>query len=218
MQPSADAHTDKQGSASRRMRLFAIAAALVCVVIGVVAWQVVAAPVDVADYTVEVEDAAYTGDELEPLVKVSAGNKELVLGEDFTTTWHDNVNVGTASVTINGIGSYTGTNEGTFTIAPADMAAAEIQAGKTTYTGKAAHPTVQVQVNGRTLLQGADFELEYTDAVDAGTAELTVTGKATTPAARPASSRFPRSRSKTRRCPRLARRRSPAGLSSPRWR
>ncbi|MDO4533865.1 MAG: hypothetical protein Q4C36_09115, partial [Coriobacteriia bacterium] len=59
----------------------------------------------------------------------------------------------------------------------ADMAAAEIQAGKTTYTGKAAHPTVQVQVNGRTLLQGADFELEYTDAVDAGTAELTVTGK-----------------------------------------
>ena len=62
---------------------------------------------------------AYTGNEIKP--EIVLGN--LVLGIDYTVTYTNNVNVGTATVIINGIGNYTGEIRITFVITDASTPA-----------------------------------------------------------------------------------------------
>lgn len=44
------------------------------------------------------------------------------------------------------------------------------------YTGEAMRPAVKVSYNGRTLREGVDYTVEYTDNTSAGSARVTVTG------------------------------------------
>lgn len=67
--------------------------------------------VDVADEGVE-----STGAAIEPEVKVKDGDKVLVKGTDYEVEYSNNVEPGTATVTVNGIGNYKGLVEKTFTI------------------------------------------------------------------------------------------------------
>ena len=62
----------------------------------------------------------YTGEELTPTVTVMDGSTTLVEGTDFEVSYSDNVNAGTATVTITGIGKYSGTTTTTFTIDKAE--------------------------------------------------------------------------------------------------
>ncbi|SDB36041.1 MBG domain-containing protein [Eubacterium oxidoreducens] len=63
---------------------------------------------------------AYTGKALEPKVTVENGSKTLTAGTDYTISYKNNKNIGKATVTITGKGSYTGVVNKTFTIsAPA---------------------------------------------------------------------------------------------------
>jgi len=68
------------------------------------------------------EDPTYTGKPFEPpIVYVAAdnGKTDLVEDVDYTVTYKNNVNAGTAQVVISGIGNYTGELTGSFTINPA---------------------------------------------------------------------------------------------------
>lgn len=66
----------------------------------------------------------YTGKEIKPQVTVKVEGKTLTAGKDYSVKYEDNVNVGTASVTVSGIatatetGGYTGTVKLTFSIVP----------------------------------------------------------------------------------------------------
>lgn len=60
----------------------------------------------------------YNGKARKPAVTVRAGSKKLAKNTDYTVTYKNNKNVGTASVTITGKGSYTGTITKTFKILP----------------------------------------------------------------------------------------------------
>lgn len=62
---------------------------------------------------------AYTGKKLKPAVTVKDGAKKLVSGTDYTVSYQDNQNVGTAIVTVKGKGNYTGTKKLKFTITKA---------------------------------------------------------------------------------------------------
>ena len=62
---------------------------------------------------------AYTGNEIKP--EIVLGN--LVLGRDYTVTYTNNVNIGTATVIIKGIGNYTGEIRITFVIIDASTPA-----------------------------------------------------------------------------------------------
>ena len=68
-----------------------------------------------------IADRTWTGSEVRPAVKVTVnGVKTLTEGVDYTVSYKNNVAIGTATVVITGIGSYTGTKEVTFRIvAPA---------------------------------------------------------------------------------------------------
>ena len=59
----------------------------------------------------------YTGNEIKPTVTVKDGSTILTLTTDYTVMYTDNTDVGTATVTINGVGNYTGSSGSrTFTI------------------------------------------------------------------------------------------------------
>ena len=74
-------------------------------------------PVDADVLTIAaIASQPYTGAAIEPAVSVSDGEMQLELGLDYTVSYNDNVDVGTASVTVTGLGNYTGTKTASFEI------------------------------------------------------------------------------------------------------
>ena len=84
-------------------------------------WSIVAA--DALTFTINLGSTSlvYNGTEQKPAVTVKDGETTLVEGTDYTLTYANNVNVGTATVTDTGIGNYTGTQTKEFSITQADM-------------------------------------------------------------------------------------------------
>jgi hypothetical protein len=75
-------------------------------------------PYPVAGLTVDsIAALDFTGEALEPAVTLRNGDQVLVPGTDYTLTYSNNTNAGTATVTITGLGNYTGTRTVSFTIA-----------------------------------------------------------------------------------------------------
>lgn len=117
--------------------------------------------------TVEVagtENLAYTGSEIKPSVAVKRGETALNAGEDYTVTYSDNINAGTAKVTVT-IGTEQGSYTGTFHIGPAKPAIAWAKdAEELTYTGRAAElktrPTVTLAGSGE--YDGEEIAYSYT--------------------------------------------------------
>lgn len=136
------------------------------------------------DYTgvsfVKEGDYHYTGKAIKPALKVTdktLDNQELKKDVDYTVSYSDNTNAGTARYTIKGKGKYTGTYTGTFLIKPAVMGdliqeqeGDPIVEGSTritlnkyqfSYNGKAQKPTVTVMWNGKKLQQNTDYTVTY---------------------------------------------------------
>ncbi len=88
-------------------------------------------------YTVTVADQTYNGKEKKPVPVIKHDGTELIKGTDFTVSYSNNKNAGTAKVIITGIGDYSGTLTKTFTIKQASMSltakasASKVAVGKT---------------------------------------------------------------------------------------
>ena len=91
---------------------------------------------DVSGCTVKISPTSYTynGKERTPSVTVNNGTVALTADTDYSVSYSNNTNAGIATVTINGKGSYTGTNSATFTInqASAKLAFENTSISKTT--------------------------------------------------------------------------------------
>ena len=126
-----------------------------------------------------IDNQLYTGDALEPAISVSLNGQGLVLGTDYTVSFSNNVNVGdVATVTVNGMGNYTGTATVTFTILPRSLDEASVQSvDSQTWSGSALTPVPVVRFGSRTLVNGQDFDVTYENNRDAGTARFVITGK-----------------------------------------
>ena len=124
-----------------------------------------------------IPDQTYTGSALTPAPTVTLGGATLASGSDYTLSYASNTNAGTATVTVNGTGDYTGTVTSTFRIVPVDLAKATIAAiPDQAYTGSAVTPEPTVTLGGRTLVSNTDYTVSYANNVNLGTATLTVTG------------------------------------------
>lgn len=135
------------------------------------------------DVTVEaVPDQTYTGKAIEPVVSVYDGaySATLIKGTDYAVTYKDNVNAGTATITIQGIGSYEGTIEKTFEIKPIKLYGLNIEISNMdtcTYTGEAQKPSFKLTYNEDTILtEGTDYTVTYKDNIEAGTGTLVIEG------------------------------------------
>ena len=80
-------------------------------------WVEVSYAKDVQDAWIQaIAEQTYTGEELTPAIAVMDGQTTLTLGTDYSVTYQNNVNVGTATVTVTGMGTYGGTANAQFTI------------------------------------------------------------------------------------------------------
>ena len=59
---------------------------------------------------------AYTGQAIEPALTVKYGETLMVAEQDYTVTYNDNINAGTATATITGKGNFTGSKSATYAI------------------------------------------------------------------------------------------------------
>ena len=123
-----------------------------------------------------IEDTMYTGSAIEPEPSVAVAGTPLTQGVDFSVTYRNNTEIGTATVTIVGTNNYRGTLERSFQILRASIATADISVGQARYTGNPVSPQVTVQVGTTTLENETDYELTFENNLNAGTAQAVVTG------------------------------------------
>ncbi len=135
---------------------------------------------------VQLENASnlyYTGNAAEPAVKISGAEQN----RDFTVAYDKNVKAGTATVTVKGIGKYTGTVKKTFKIAPFDIQ--QNPEGRLSYQtagikvpymkggSKLKQTDLKAVFNGENLVEGTDYTLVYSGNKKTGTATVKIKGK-----------------------------------------
>jgi len=141
-----------------------------------ITFNITSAPAD--SFTVgTIGGATYTGGAVTPAFSVTYGGVTLRINIDYTIVFVNNVNVGTATVIITGIGNYSGETQVTFTINAANASGFTVTAiPEQTFTGSALTPTVVVKFNGVTLTLNTDYTVTYTSNTNAGTATVTIKG------------------------------------------
>ena len=123
-----------------------------------------------------IADQTYTGNAIQPSFTVTYNNKTLVKGTDYTVSFKNNVNIGTATVIITGKGNFEGNKEITFKITePSDISVDEI--ADQTYTGFALKPEVVVKAGTKVLKKSVDYYVYYRDNTNVGTATAKITGR-----------------------------------------
>lgn len=129
------------------------------------------------DVEVTVPDTIFTGEQVRPDVVVSYGSYQFISDSDYTLSFKDNVNIGTASVVVTGKNHLSGSRTVTFPIEKADISSTEIAVKNATFTGSAIKSDVDVRLGNVTLKEGTHYTLSYKNNVNAGTAQVTISGK-----------------------------------------
>lgn len=130
---------------------------------------------------------AYTGEEVKPSIGLMYSNYSqtfLIEGVDYKVEYSNNINPGTATAKVIGIGRYAGHEMSfTYTIKNKSFAAKDHKDGENLgtlkWTGKA--QTMKLgdmidPIDGHVLKEGTDYKIVYSDNVDAGTAKAEVIG------------------------------------------
>ena len=124
--------------------------------------------------SVQYSQVVYDGTEKTPTVKVRSAGGYLTQDKDYTLTFNNNLNYGTAEVIIDGIGGYEGQIIKTFKINKAEISSAKItvDSGRYVYDGTAFEPKVTVAG-----VKSSDYTVNYYRNVDAGTAIIEIVGE-----------------------------------------
>ena len=126
----------------------------------------------------------YSGKECKPTVTVKNGSTTLKKGTDYTVSYKNCTNAGTATVTVTGKGNFKGTITKTYKIVKdtrVDLSKCSVTlaADVAEYNGKAQTPSVTVKNGSKTLKAGTDYTVSYSNNKAVGTAKVTITGKGT---------------------------------------
>ena len=142
------------------------------------AWSISAKNISSAVITLSPTSFEYDGTEKTPTITVKDGSKTLTKGTDYTVSYSNNLNVGTATLTITGTGNYTGTKSANYTITSRSIGNATITLSQSNYTydGSAKEPAVTLK-DGPATLTSNDYTVSYSNNVNPGTATVTVSGK-----------------------------------------
>lgn len=123
------------------------------------------------------ESYAYTGTKITPIPKVYYGNTLLRNGSEYAVSFKNNVNAGTAIITITGKGNYSGKCTKTFTITPLELQDNDIDvASGVENKNKAVKPVVVVIHNGIQLKEKKDYVLSYEPIYAVGSTAVSITG------------------------------------------
>ena len=130
-----------------------------------------------ASVTLSTSTYAYDGKAKTPSVTVKVGEKTLKKDTDYTVSYSNNTKVGTAKVTITGKGNYTGSVSKTYSIKNNFKKATISGISNKSYTGKNITQSITVKYNGKTLKNGTDYTVSYSNNKKIGTATVKIAGK-----------------------------------------
>ena len=123
----------------------------------------------------------YTGQPCTPQVTVRDGENVLIRGTDYELSFSNNINAGTAAVTVTGKGKYTGSETRSFAVSPAPVTSVTLSAQRYVYNGRARKPDITVKAKvgtGQVVLRsGADYSIIFRNNVKPGTASVTVAAR-----------------------------------------
>lgn len=124
--------------------------------------------------TASLKDFVYDGKEKKPAVKsVTLYEATLDEGTDYTISYQNNVNAGTAIINICGIGAYSGCKLVSFEISPVNVAASIAAIDNQVYSGDSITPNISVLV-ADTVISPIDYRLIYTNNINAGKGSVQV--------------------------------------------
>ena len=130
-----------------------------------------------ASVTLSTSTYAYDGKAKKPGVTVKLNGKALKNGTDYIVSYSNNTKVGTATVKITGKGNYTGSISKTFKIKNNFKKATISGISNKSYTGKNITQSITVKYNGKTLKNGTDYTVSYSNNKSIGTATVKIAGK-----------------------------------------
>ncbi|MCC8169140.1 MAG: fibronectin type III domain-containing protein [Oscillospiraceae bacterium] len=137
-------------------------------------------PKDIASDDVVIDSLhslTYTGGELKPDISINDSIGQLLQSRDYALDYADNIEIGTAKITVSGIGNYTGSREVRFDITSNNVNSMNaVLSGEYVYNGQPYEPKPTVTSNGTELTEGVDYVLTYKNNTNAGVASVTVTG------------------------------------------
>lgn len=144
------------------------------------------AAIDISKALVTISDQTYTGKDIKPKPTVEYGDADLEEGTDYVLSYKNNTNAGTATVVIEGKGTYTGTLEKTFTIKQAPLSSITLKATSATYDAKSHKPTVKAvkAASNSITVASSNYSVSYlrgskatTDFKTGGTITVKATAK-----------------------------------------
>ena len=130
-----------------------------------------------ANVTLSTSTYAYDGKAKKPGVTVKLNGKTLKNGTDYTVSYSNNTKVGTAKVTITGKGNYTGSVSKTYSIKNNFKKATVSGISTKAFTGKNITQSITVKYNGKTLKNGTDYTVSYSNNKKIGIATVKIAGK-----------------------------------------
>ncbi len=143
--------------------------------------------ISTADTVLSQTSYPYTGKACTPDVSVSFHDTPLKADKDYTLTYENNIEAGTATAVITGAGIFRGTIRKDFTITEAytpEPALKAISACTITvdpdsfvYDGTAKTPNVSVKDGSNILAKDTDFTVSYQNNINVGAATAVITGK-----------------------------------------
>ena len=129
--------------------------------------------IDLTNYQVVADNTntyTYNGEYIEPDIRIAGLTKDV----DYTLSFDNNKNAGTATVYAIGIGTYTGKASTTFTINKADISTKSMELETNIYSYDGTAKTPKATVNG--LKENVDYKVSYYDNINIGTGHALVTG------------------------------------------
>ena len=135
--------------------------------------------IDITNSTVSLSQISYvyTGSKISPSVTVTLADGTLLENADYTISCSNNINVGTASITITGIGACSGSLTQTFKITPKAIGNATVTPVPAQhYTGKPITPDINIMDGNTALIARKDYTVSYSNNIQYGTAHISATG------------------------------------------
>ena len=126
-----------------------------------------------------IQNKTYTGGEIKQNITVSNGNVVLKNGTDYNVSYQNNVNAGTASMTVTGKGYYVGTQTFTFNIGKRNISnlSMSLAYSQCKYDGTAKRPGITLKNGGTALRAGWDYDCTYSSNIYPGKATVVIAGK-----------------------------------------
>ncbi len=123
-------------------------------------------------------DKAYTGSPITQTPVLTDDDYTLVEGTDYTLSYKNNINPGTAEVIFKGIGKYVGTIKKTFTITSKKPISSVTVSGieDMVYTGRPITQKLRLTDGNYVLREDIDYSVVYKNNFNIGTASIIITG------------------------------------------